>query len=100
LNLQLTPGGPVEDIYGRLDDRRFSLVVFGQPAPGEIVPAGGMIDVVAVPEAAANESELDAARIPRPSFYLVRPDGHIGLCGARVEPAAIARYLADRVGIT
>ena len=41
--------------------------------------------------------ELARAQIPRPSFYLLRPDGHVGLGGTRLEPAAVARYVGERV---
>jgi hypothetical protein len=27
----------------------------------------------------------------------VRPDGYVGLCGARLEPGAVTRYLSDRL---
>jgi hypothetical protein len=33
------------------------------------------------------------------SFYLLRPDGHVGLCGERLEPAALARYFSERVSL-
>jgi hypothetical protein len=45
----------------------------------------------------ANDRELDRARIPRPAFYLLRPDGHVGLAGGRLEAAAVARYVSERI---
>jgi hypothetical protein len=44
-----------------------------------------------------NVRELERARIPRPSFYLLRPDGHVGLAGTRVEAAVLSRYLTERL---
>ena len=50
-----------------------------------------------LPADPANDAELARAHIPQPSFYLLRPDGHVGLCGARLEPGAVTRYLSDRL---
>jgi hypothetical protein len=50
-----------------------------------------------VPADPGNDAELVSAQIPQPSFYLVRPDGHIGLCGARLEAAAVQRYVSERL---
>ena len=40
--------------------------------------------------------ELARANIGQPSFYLLRPDGHVGLCGPGFDAAAIRQYLAER----
>ena len=53
-----------------------------------------------IPADTANDAELARARIPRPSFYLVRPDGYIGLCGGRLEGGALGRYLSERLHLT
>jgi hypothetical protein len=45
----------------------------------------------------ANDRELTRAHIPRPAFYLLRPDGHVGLAGIRLEVAAVTRYVAERL---
>ena len=42
-----------------------------------------------------NARELERAGIPARSFFLLRPDGHVGLAGTRPEPQTIARYLAE-----
>ena len=44
-----------------------------------------------------NDAELARVHIPQPSFYLLRPDGHVGLCGTRLEPGAVTRYLSERL---
>src|SRR5207245_7074022 len=43
-----------------------------------------------------NEAALSRAKVPQTSFYLLRPDGHVGLCGARLEIADVKRYLAEQ----
>ena len=60
---------------------------------------GDLLRVHAIPANPDNEQELARAGIPRPSFYLLRPDGHIGLCGVRLDAAAIRHYIAERLGI-
>jgi hypothetical protein len=50
-----------------------------------------------VPDDPMNDLELARVGIPKPSFYLLRPDGHVGLAGTRHEPAALTRYLVDRL---
>jgi 2-polyprenyl-6-methoxyphenol hydroxylase-like FAD-dependent oxidoreductase len=100
LRLVFEAGGAPEDLFTRLDDRRFNLLVFGQPWPQD--QAGCPADLLAtqgVPEHPANERELERAGIPRPSFYLLRPDGHVGLAGARLDTAALAHYLSDRFAL-
>ena len=50
-----------------------------------------------IPADPVNDAELARAQIPRPSFYLLRPDGHVGLCGARLDAAAVKRYVSERL---
>ncbi|HYQ98554.1 MAG TPA: FAD-dependent monooxygenase [Casimicrobiaceae bacterium] len=95
LQLRFDAGGEVLDSFDRLDDSRFHLLGFGQATPASLPAWNGMLEVHAVPVDAANDAALDRARIPRPSMYLLRPDGHVGLCGARLDAAAIARYASE-----
>ncbi len=53
----------------------------------------GLVRVHVVPADPVNDAELARARIPQPSFYLLRPDGHVGLCGGLVETDAVKEYL-------
>jgi 2-polyprenyl-6-methoxyphenol hydroxylase-like FAD-dependent oxidoreductase len=100
LRLKFSENGPVEDLFWKLDDTRFSLIVIGQPAPSEgAVDLGDLLRVHTVPTNPVNETELARAEIPQPSFYLLRPDGHVGLCGGRLDSAAIARYISERLRI-
>jgi 2-polyprenyl-6-methoxyphenol hydroxylase-like FAD-dependent oxidoreductase len=73
----------IDGLYARLDDTRFNLVVVGQPAPS--------IDGLGV-------HPVTSDRLPSPSFYLLRPDGHVGLAGTRVDVDAVTRYLAATMG--
>ncbi len=79
---------PVQDGFSALDDLHFHLIVFGGAAGhGTVASLGDRVRV-------------HAARAPagfaQPSFHLVRPDGHIGLCGTVPDEHAIRDYLRDR----
>jgi len=100
LHLKFAANGPVEDSFQKLDDTRFNLLAFGQPVPAvESVGMGGLLSAHALPPDPMNDKELARAGIPSPSFYLVRPDGYVGLCGTRIDSAAISRYVTDRLRI-
>jgi hypothetical protein len=101
LRLNLRADGPVEDLFQALDDTHFHLLVFGQPAPAD--EALGMDDLLrihAIPETPHNEEERERATIPRQSFFLLRPDGHVGLRGTRVDAAAVRSYAESRLRMT
>ena len=97
LQLKFQPNGPVEDLYAKLDDTRFTLLVFGQSAPDGLPFAGDLLCIHAIPAESANSSELARVNIPRRSFYLLRPDGHVGLAGIQLNVAAMARYVSGRL---
>jgi 2-polyprenyl-6-methoxyphenol hydroxylase-like FAD-dependent oxidoreductase len=98
LRLKFQVDGPVEDGFAKIDDTQFNLMVFGQPPPPAGTPEfGDLLRIHVIPADPVNEVELGRAQIPRPSFYLLRPDGHVGLCGARLEAAAVKRYFSERV---
>jgi hypothetical protein len=100
LRLKSSENGPVEDLFQKLDDTRFSLIVIGQLVPSqEAIGLGDLLRLHAIPADPVNEAELAHAQIPRPSFYLVRPDGYVGLCGGRLDAAAVARYVSGRLRI-
>jgi 2-polyprenyl-6-methoxyphenol hydroxylase-like FAD-dependent oxidoreductase len=98
LRLKLSANGPVEDLYEKLDDTRFNLIVIGQAAPAGGVPGlGDLLRTHVVSSDPSNDRELTRADIPRTAFYLLRPDGHIGLSGIRLDAAAVARYVLERL---
>jgi len=98
LRLKFQPSGPTEDLFGKLDDTRFNLLVIGQAAPRGGVPGlDDLLRIHEVPSDPANDRELARAQIPRPSFYLLRPDGHVGLAGTHLDAAAATRYIAERL---
>jgi len=99
MRLKLSTDGPAEDLFRKLDDTRFNLIVIGQPVPpsGMLGP-GDLLRAHAIPSDPANDRELEHANIPRPSFYLLRPDCHVGLSGIRMEADAMTRYFSERLG--
>jgi 2-polyprenyl-6-methoxyphenol hydroxylase-like FAD-dependent oxidoreductase len=98
LHLKLAATGSAVDLFQQLDDTRFNLLVIGQPAPApETLGLGDLIRVHAVCDDAANAAELARVHIKGPAFYLLRPDGHVGLAGTRLDAEALKRYMAERV---
>jgi 2-polyprenyl-6-methoxyphenol hydroxylase-like FAD-dependent oxidoreductase len=95
LHLTFAAGKPVEDSFERLDDLHFHLVAVGQPAP----EVKADVQVHVLPDTPGNAKELARAGIPARAFYLVRPDGYIGLSGAALQPGAVERYLSGRIGL-
>ncbi|HSF47211.1 MAG TPA: FAD-dependent monooxygenase, partial [Burkholderiales bacterium] len=99
LRLRLLPNGPIEDLFGKLDDTRFNLIAIGgPPRPGGAPGLNNLLVAIQeIPSDADNDRELARVQIPKPSFYLLRPDGHIGLAGTRLDAAAATRYVSERL---
>jgi 2-polyprenyl-6-methoxyphenol hydroxylase-like FAD-dependent oxidoreductase len=101
LRLKFTAGGPVEDLFQKLSDTQFNLILVGQPLPVENALNCGddLVRVNAIAKDVANDNELSRAQIPQPSFYLIRPDGYIGLCGTGLAPEDLTAYFAQNVSL-
>ena len=97
LLLKFSQGSPPEDLFQKLDDAKFNLIVIGQPAPVGLPGPGDLLRTLAIPSDPANDRELERANIPRPSFYLLRPDCHVGLSGIRLDIDAVTRYFTERL---
>jgi len=98
LRLKFAPDSPAEDLFARLDDTRFHLILFGQSSVlDRLSDRNGLVLVHRVPDNPVNDEECARAKIPKPSFYLLHPDGHVGLAGTILEPATLTRYLAERL---
>lgn len=93
--LKFEPRGPREDLFQKLDDTRFNLLLIGQPAPAAAGLRLGDVQIHAIPSDTENDAELAAASIPRPSYYLLRPDGHIELTS---DTGSHGRTCASRAG--
>lgn len=98
LRLKFQMADPVEDSFAKLDDRQFNLIAVGQPAP-VISGFGELLRTHALPADPVNSAELARARIPRSSFYLIRPDGYVGLCGLHLTAANIRHYFSHTIGL-
>ena len=93
--LTLEFGGGPEDLFERLDDTRFNLLAIGQRADAvETAGYGDLLRIHAIAENPGNAKELARVHMTGPAYYLLRPDGHVGLCGGRLEAGAVHRYLS------
>lgn len=95
LRIEIERHGGARDLYQQLDDRCFNLLAFGQSAAAEDMHCD-LMQIHVIPRSAMNDAELARAKVPCPSFYLLRPDGHVGMCGTRLDAKAVTRYLAER----
>ncbi len=83
----------------RFDDLHFHLVLAGQDAPAQEVPdCDGLLRLHRLPDDPQQDAELARFGIAKPSFWLLRPDGHVGLAGTRFDASLLRRYLTERLG--
>ena len=100
LHLQLRAHSPPEDLFAILDDTRFNLILFGQDLPPEgLSNQGGLMHIHCIPDDPDNDRERERVHIPMPSFYLLRPDGHVGLAGIQLEGEVLSGYLMDKLKV-
>jgi 2-polyprenyl-6-methoxyphenol hydroxylase-like FAD-dependent oxidoreductase len=94
LRLKFAGNGPVEDLFQKLSDMHFNLILIAQaPSPEGVPDFGGLLRIHVIPSDPVNDEELARAQIHRPSFYLVRPDGYVGLCGTRFNADGLKAYV-------
>jgi 2-polyprenyl-6-methoxyphenol hydroxylase-like FAD-dependent oxidoreductase len=101
LRVKLAAGRPVTDLCEALDDLHFHLLLIGQATPVDWPqhPQSEGVIIHPIPADWGNDAEVRRVRIPVPSFYLLRPDGHVGLCGVQWDASAVDRYLSGRLGL-
>jgi 2-polyprenyl-6-methoxyphenol hydroxylase-like FAD-dependent oxidoreductase len=98
LKLRLSTGGEPEDLYRRLDGTRFTLLIIGQTGLAAGVPGlGDLVSTCMIPNDPANDRVLGRVGIPPTAFYLLRPDGYVGLCGVQLDGEAVAHYASERL---
>jgi 2-polyprenyl-6-methoxyphenol hydroxylase-like FAD-dependent oxidoreductase len=96
LQLAFHPGAPAEDLFQKMDDTRFTLLVVGQPGPRMgLAGFDNLVDVLTVPQTPENETALSAVSISGAAYYLVRPDGHVALAGTHFSEADVRLWFAD-----
>lgn len=96
LQLKFQTEGLVEDIFQKMDDLHFHLIVVGQPAPEAMHKLDDWVVTHAIPENAHNTQALARVGITGAAFYLVRPDGHIGLAGDFFTMSEVEGYFSSR----
>lgn len=97
LHLRFGTGDAVEDSFERIADTSFNLILFGQAGPRDTLGFGDRLAVHVVPADPVNDAELKRAGISRRSFYLLRPDGNVGLAGLDWDAAVVKRYLTEKL---
>lgn len=96
LRLRFAAGGASEDVFQKFGDSHFSLLSLGLPSPlNDHGALQGLLRTYTLPDSRENRAEFVRAGMPVPCFYLVRPDGYIGLCGTQLPSGAIAAYAAE-----
>jgi 2-polyprenyl-6-methoxyphenol hydroxylase-like FAD-dependent oxidoreductase len=101
LQLKFAANGPLEDLFQKIGDTRFNLILIGQPPLAEDgIGLGDFLRTHVIPSDPANDAELARAQVPKPSFYLIRPDGYVGLCGRRFAVDSAREYASQSLHLS
>jgi len=101
LRLKFVANEAVEDLFQKLSDTHFNLILIGQPPlPEGAMDFGDLLRIHVIPRDPVNDQELARVQIPQPSFYLVRPDGYVGLCGTRLEAGGVRSYVSQKLHLS
>jgi len=95
LQLKFQIDGPIEDVFQKIKDTHYNLIVIGQPAPESLDELSSILATYVIPDDVYNTQALARMRVSDAAFYLVRPDGHIGLAGKHLNIAAVSAYLTN-----
>jgi 2-polyprenyl-6-methoxyphenol hydroxylase-like FAD-dependent oxidoreductase len=96
LHLRLGTDTHARDLFEALDDTRFNLLVIDQRAPTrEQLGCGDLLEIHAISPQPDNLAALGRVRITGPAYYLLRPDGYVGLAGRRFDAAAVKRWFEN-----
>jgi 2-polyprenyl-6-methoxyphenol hydroxylase-like FAD-dependent oxidoreductase len=97
LRLKFRSDARAEDLFERLDDRCFNLIVIGQALPQPATDSAmEAFAVHIVLDDSANDEVLKRTGIATPSYFVLRPDGYIALSGGRLRLEDIDHYFAAR----
>jgi 2-polyprenyl-6-methoxyphenol hydroxylase-like FAD-dependent oxidoreductase len=84
------------DLFDRLDDTRFNLLVIGQSiSAGNRLTSSERLKLHTIPLDRDNAAALSGASIAGAAFYLLRPDGHVGLAGTRFDESAVMQWFGN-----
>ena len=98
LQLKFSADDPPDDLFQRIDDTCFNLMVVGQTPPFlSTLRKLELLQVHEIPTAYGNDQELARKHIPIPSFYLLRPDCYIGLAGRHLSAEVLSRYFSEYI---
>ncbi len=94
--LKLSADGPIEDLFQKLSDLHFNLLVFGQDGAFENPASREALFVFTFSRTISPTMlRLSRTQIAQRSFYLIRPDGHTSICGTELKPELLRSYFAE-----
>lgn len=98
LQLKFQANGSAEDLFQKMDDTRYNLLVIGQAAPKELSQLDSLVKTHVILNGVYNTQEFASVGIYGPAFFLMRPDGYIGLAGGSFVVDSVKTYLSN-VGV-